>query len=88
MAEWLKGWREQVAPLRRKFGFRIEAAWTVERENRFVWVLSYDGPEGWEAHDAAYYGSEERKALEPDPARHIALAETRFLTPVELPTGG
>ena len=48
----------------------------------FVWIVSYDGPEDWEAKQAAYYGSPERAAVEPDPAQHIARAEKYFINPV------
>ena len=33
--------------------------------NEFVWIVSYDGPEDWEAKQKAYYGSPERHAVSP-----------------------
>ena len=75
MAEWLAEWQEKVAPLRRKFGFEIVGAWTIEASNRFVWIIGHPGPESWEDVDRAYYSSPERKSLEPDPARHLATTE-------------
>ncbi len=80
MEEWLDGWARGVLPLRRKFGFRIEGAWVVAGENRFIWILTYDGERGFEARDADYYASPERKALDPDPAPLIEKAETSFVT--------
>ena len=56
------------------FGFEVVGAWTVDEE-RFIWVLHYDGPKSWEEVDAEYYNSEERKAIDPDPARHIEKSE-------------
>jgi NIPSNAP protein len=82
MDEWLAGWTRGVLPLRRKFGFRIDGAWVVPGENTFVWILRYDGPEGFESRDAAYYDSEDRKGLHPDPAPLIENAETHLMTPV------
>ena len=82
MDEWVRGWREGIVPLRRKHGFRVEGAWVVPEENRFVWILVYEGPEDWRAKDAAYYASLERKALDPDPARFIARAEQWMLLAV------
>jgi NIPSNAP protein len=82
MAEWLAGWTRGVLPLRRKFGFRIDGAWVISGENTFVWILGYDGPDGFESRDAAYYASEDRKALRPDPAPLIEHAETRLMTSV------
>ena len=81
MAEWLEGWTKRVLRLRRKFGFRVDGAWVVESENKFLWILTYEGPERFEARDAAYYDSAERKALDPDPAPLIEEAETLFITP-------
>ena len=75
-------WRAGVVPLRRKFGFRVDGAWTVPAENEFIWIISYDGPEGFEARDAAYYASPERRALAPDPGRHLAHIDTRLMTSV------
>src|SRR5438309_1529260 len=79
MGEWLLGWTRGVLPLRRKFGFQVDGAWVVEGENKFVWVLTYDGPDGFEARDAAYYSSPERASLTPDPAPLIEKAETWFM---------
>ncbi len=87
MDAWLKGWREGVVPLRRKHGFRVDGAWIVRGENRFVWILTYDGPESWEAKDSAYYASPERKALNPDPAVYIGKAETWIMDAVPRPLG-
>ena len=79
MGEWLDGWTRGVLPLRRKFGFRVDGAWVVAGEDRFVWILTYDA-RGFEARDAEYYGSPERRALDPDPAALIERAETCFMT--------
>ena len=82
MKEWNAGWTRGVAPLRLKWGFSIPGAWVLEEANQFFWLLRYDGPEGFEARDAAYYASEDRKSLDPDPAQYIAKQETRFVTAV------
>lgn len=88
MDEWVKEWQESIVPLRRKSGFRVDAAWVVEGERRFVWILSYDGPpEDWAAREAAYYGSAERKGVDPDPARLIAHGEEWTIRPVPIPEG-
>jgi hypothetical protein len=75
MAEWLAEWRDTIAPLRRQLGFEIVGAWTIEESDRFVWIISHSGPQPWEEVDRAYYSSPERKALDPDPARHLASTE-------------
>ncbi len=73
-----------MLPLRRKFGFRVEGAWVDEFTNRFLRVLSYDGPDGFEARDRAYYASADREALKSDPAIHIERGEMWFATHVAL----
>ncbi len=77
---FIEEWREKILPLRRKLGFTVEGAWAIRPTGEFIWILTYDGPEGFEARDAAYYASPERKAVSPDPARHLAHVETRLMT--------
>lgn len=74
MEAWLAEWREHVFPLRLKLGFSIPAAWVVESENRFVWLLEYGGDD-YETANEAYYASPERQAVEPEPTRHLAATE-------------
>jgi hypothetical protein len=80
--EFVGGWRNGVVPLRRKHGFTVGAAWTSREKNRFVWILSYDGPESWESKTKAYYESDERKAIDPDPAKLITDQMELFISPV------
>jgi NIPSNAP len=80
--QWIDEWRTKIVPLRRRFGFEVVGAWTVAGTDRFIWVIRYDGPRPWEEADTEYYESAERKALSPDPARHMALAETRMMVSV------
>ncbi len=60
--EFVKVWRDGVYPLRQKFGFKIERAWTIPERNEFIWTMSYDGLGDWETQDKAYYASPERAA--------------------------
>ena len=82
MSEFVQGWRTGVVPLRRKMGFTIDGAWTMRGENRFVWILSYEGEDSIETKNTEYYESPERKALDPDPARLIEEKEELILIPV------
>jgi hypothetical protein len=75
--DFAREWRAHVAPLRRQMGFRVLGPW-VDGET-FVWLLGYDGEDGFAAADERYYASPERTTLSPDPARHIAHAEHRSL---------
>jgi hypothetical protein len=77
-------WRTAIVPLRRRFGFTVDAAWTSRETHTFVWLLRYVGSEDWETADAAYYDSPERAAFEPDPARLIVETTELRLEPVRL----
>jgi hypothetical protein len=61
MSAWVEESRRNVAPLGRRFGFKVIGPWVIEAEDKFVWILAYDGEQGWEAADAAHYTSEERR---------------------------
>ena len=78
---WLEGWRSGVKPLREQYGFEIPHAWVVPEENKFVWLLTYDGPGTFAEQNAIYWASEDRKTLNPDPAQYVTLAEKWFATP-------
>ena len=82
LQDFAQAWFKGVYPLRLRTGFQIPAAWTVAATNQFVWLVSYDGPEAWDAKEKAYYGSPERAALNPDPAQYIARAEQYFIETV------
>ena len=75
-------WEEMIKPLRLKLGFTIPGAWKLEATNQFVWLMGYDGPGSWDDLDRAYFQSNERAAMAPDPARNIARMEEYFLDPV------
>ncbi|TLZ51318.1 MAG: hypothetical protein E6K18_05365 [Methanobacteriota archaeon] len=81
MNAWVREWNDGVRLLRQRFGYTIEGAWVVPGENTFVWIVSYNGVQPWEAKEAEYYGSAERANLQPDPARLIERQETMFLAP-------
>jgi NIPSNAP len=84
MAAWLEEWRRLIAPLRRRHGFEILGAWSVEPD-QFVWILRYAGSKPWDEADAAYYAAPERTAMQPDPARHIAKSEQWLMSTVDVP---
>jgi hypothetical protein len=52
-----------VRLLREQLGFTVVGAWTIEEENRFVWILSWNGAGSLHDADRAYYESPERAAL-------------------------
>ena len=82
MEEWLREWREQIVPLRKKFGFRIAGAWRIGEE-RFVWIPAIDGSlDEFERAERNYYESPERKALDPTPTRHLTHIDLWMMTSV------
>jgi hypothetical protein len=83
LEDFLGAWTAGVVPLRRRFGFSIEA-WTVPRENMVVWMLTYHGAGTFEDAERAYYASPERTTLDPDPAQFILAMEKRWLEPLAL----
>jgi hypothetical protein len=82
MSSWIDEWSRLIRPLRERLGFQVIGAWASEESNTFVWLLGYDGAGGYDAADAAYYASPERKTIAPDPARHLAATRQLEVTPV------
>jgi hypothetical protein len=82
LPEFVQLWLMGVLPLRRKMGFTVDGAWTVRGEDRFVWIVSYEGEESFEAKNAEYYESPERKALDPNPAELIEESQEIMLSSV------
>ena len=75
--DFVREWRELVLPLRVSMGFNVLGPWIEREANRFVWIVAYDGD--LEAANAAYYDSDERRAMSPDPARLVLEARTIWL---------
>lgn len=82
MEAFIQCWREKVVPLRHQHGFTIDAAWTVEGENRFIWIVSYEGEESWDAKVEAYLNDPARQNMSPQPTEFIAHMEVRLVTTV------
>ncbi len=56
--------------------------WRVEGADEFVWIIGYDGPEGFAAADDNYYASLERKRMSPDPAAFIEAPSSKMMRSV------
>lgn len=82
MHEWISEWRSKIVPLREQAGFEVVGAWTVDGTDQFIWIIKHEGPKSWKEAEADYYASPARKALDPDPARHLAQTGGRLMTPV------
>jgi hypothetical protein len=83
---FVEEWRRELVPLREKFDFRIEGAWIIRDEHRFVWLLSYEGDDGFDAGNERYLRSPARMALQPDPARYLAETEMTLMESVFEPS--
>ncbi len=79
MDEFLALWRDHIVPAREAAGFTVEGAWVNREEAGFVWVLSYDGPNEFDAATQAYYDSDARRRIRPDPTDFIAESSTAMV---------
>ena len=82
MDDWIRAWRHGVVPLRRSAGFHVLGAWVGSGHDRFMWLLGYDGADGFSAADARYYASTSRAALDPDPAVLVIRAKDTMVQSV------
>jgi hypothetical protein len=82
MDAFLDAWLRGVYPLRRRHGFTFVGAWRVDGTDEFVWIIGYDGPDGFLAADARYYASDERRRMSPDPAQYIEAPITQMIRSV------
>ncbi|HVD46723.1 MAG TPA: NIPSNAP family protein [Candidatus Limnocylindria bacterium] len=69
MEAFTEEWGERILPLRLQSGFRVLGPWVIDETNQFVWILEHDG--NFELADSRYYESPDRKAVDPDPIRHL-----------------
>ena len=72
-----------VTDARTAAGFEVVGVWTVQEENRFIWIVSTDHPDGIAGASGVYYHSEQRRAISPEPSK--LLAEISTLTMTALP---
>ncbi|MHA4815075.1 NIPSNAP family protein [Streptomyces aculeolatus] len=82
--EWVERWRAEIVPLRRGLGFTIGGAWADRERSRFVWLISYDGPETFAERNALYWASPERKAMNLDPDDYLVHTDDRTVETVDL----
>jgi hypothetical protein len=66
-----------VVEARRAVGFEVTGAWMIPEENQFIWIVGAE--DGIEDTSERYYASEQRKAIEPEPARLLETIDTRTM---------
>jgi len=79
--EWVRLFHAHIVPLRRQYGFSVDASYLSDDRTRFCWVASHDCPDGWEAAEAAYYASPERSSLPFDTSAYITGHDVTMVQP-------
>ena len=80
--EWVRRWREEIVPLRLEFGFSLGGAWIDRDSDRFVWEISYDGPESFTERNQQYWDSPKREAMALDPKDYLVSTDVRDVSRV------
>ena len=70
----------EVVAARRAVGFEVVGAWMIPEENQFIWIVGAE--DGIEATSERYYASEQRKAIDPEPAKLLETIDTRIMVAV------
>ncbi|MGX2996983.1 NIPSNAP family protein [Streptomyces sp. JNUCC 64] len=81
--EWVERWRTEIVPLRLELGFAIGGAWIDRERNRFLWLISYEGPETFAERNALYWASPEREAMGLDPDEYLVRTDDRTVETVD-----
>jgi len=69
-----------VVGARRAVGFEVLGAWMIPEENQFIWIVGAE--DGIETTSERYYASEQRRAIEPEPAKLLETIDTRTMVAV------
>jgi hypothetical protein len=81
---FIDAWKTFILPLRNKYGFHTDAAWTITEGNKFYWLLSYEGTRPWEKLDEDIYQDLIRQSIDLDAFRYIDRVERWFIQPLPL----
>src|SRR3954447_1088685 len=76
---------DHIVPAREALGFRVEGVWGDREDGTFVWIVSHDAPDGWEAIERAYYESPGRNSLPRDPKDFLLEVDMKVLEPLTGP---
>jgi hypothetical protein len=71
-----------VVEARRAVGFDVVGAWMIPEDNQFIWIVGAE--DGIETASARYYASEQRRAIEPEPAKLLETINTRTMVAVPI----
>lgn len=70
----------EVVAARQAVGFEVVGAWMIPEENQFIWIVGAE--DGIEATSERYYASEQRRAIDPEPAKLLESIDTRTMVAV------
>ena len=70
----------EVVAARRSVGFEVVGAWMIPDEDQFIWIVG--AKDGIETTSERYYASEQRRAIEPEPAKLLESIDTRTMVAV------
>ncbi|CAI8052026.1 hypothetical protein GBAR_LOCUS28470 [Geodia barretti] len=65
----------------------ISATFVNADRNEFIWIRNFNSAEEIPAKEAAYFASDERKALGDKPTSHLAKIEVKVIETVLQPAG-
>ena len=82
MDSWVKLFNEHIRPLHDKLGIPVECSWVNADRTEFIWVRRFNSADEIAEKEAAYFASDERKALADIPTSHIAKMEVRVIETV------
>lgn len=83
MPAWLECYKNELLPMMKAHGMRIDAAWATSAGTEFIWVRTYNDNEDLAAIEASFYGSPEWLAAREHVASYIAKTEVRLMQPLE-----
>lgn len=87
MDTFLSIWTTRVVPMRERHGLHTLTAWVSKDRDRFDWITYVEEGDDFAAVEAAYFASDERRTLDPDPAQYLLEMDLRFVDPVLFDNG-
>ncbi len=81
MEEFAAKVEEEIFPIRRAHGFRIEGPWQTD-QYQYAWILHYEGDDTFEAAVEAYSNDPARQNLSFDPMDSISETHIRMMDPL------
>jgi hypothetical protein len=82
MDQWVQHFNEKVIGVMEKAGITVEGAWVNEDKNQFIWIRSFPSAAEVEPREAAFYGSDEWKAIVDHTRSHLARISVKTMESV------